>query len=216
MQVFPTKTPEFVKSLFPRFIWHIPTDEQVLYLTFDDGPTPEITDWVLNLLAAYDAKATFFCIGNNISKHPEIFKRIISSGHAVGNHTYNHLKGWKTKTADYITDVQRTANLMSPYIQSRFFRPPYGKFKISQAKQLMKQGYEVVLWDVLSYDWDHGVSPEQCYKNIVSKSEPGSIIVMHDSVKAASNLTHTLPNILDYFSKLGFRFERLKPTRIHE
>jgi peptidoglycan/xylan/chitin deacetylase (PgdA/CDA1 family) len=214
MQVFPAKTPGIVKSLFPQFVWHIPTNERVLYLTFDDGPTPNITDWVLNCLAAYEAKATFFCIGNNIAKNPDVFERVLHSGHTVGNHTYNHLMGWKTKTKDYINDVILTEELLKKWTDNKFLRPPYGKFKITQAKELLKQGYKVILWDVLSYDWDEGVSPEKCEDNIVSKSESGSIIVMHDSLKAASNLTVVLPKVLEHFSKLGYTFKGLDSTRI--
>jgi len=209
MQVFPAKTPDFVKTLFPQLIWHIPTTEKVLYLTFDDGPTPDITEWVLSCLDSYQAKATFFCIGNNIDQNPDIFRRILESGHTVANHTYNHLKGWKTDTNEYIRDVELTQSLLQRHSNTQLFRPPYGKFKISQAKQLLSLGYKIVLWDVLSYDWDRRISPEKCLGNVISKASEGSIIVMHDSVKAFENLSFALPRLLDHFSKDGYSFKAL-------
>ena len=200
MKIIPAKTPDFVKTLFPNFIWNIDTNNKVLYLTFDDGPTPEITDWVLSTLKNFNAKATFFCIGNNIEKHPEIFQNIIEEEHSIGNHTYNHLKGWKHKTTDYIEDVEKTQRLINskfknPNIFDRnssivnLFRPPYGKFKTKQSKQLQQLGYKIILWDVLSYDWDKSVSEETCLKNITTAAKEGSIVVFHDSVKASKNLT---------------------------
>lgn len=209
MQVFPAKTPDFVKSLFPQFLWHLPDDEKVLYLTFDDGPTPEITDWVLNCLNNYNAKATFFCIGKNIDNHPQIFNKVIAKGHAVGNHTYNHLKGWKTRSKLYLSDVAKTQDLIQEKSASKLFRPPYGKFKSSQARKLLNLGYTIVLWEVLSYDWDQSVSPDKCFNNVISKARNGSIIVMHDSVKAANNLMYALPRILKHFTQQGYKFKAL-------
>ena len=145
MQIIPAKTPGFVKSLFPNLVWNIKTSNKELYLTFDDGPTPEITEWVLDNLAQYDAKATFFCIGNNIEKHPELFRKLIENGHAVGNHTYNHLKGWKHKTKNYLKDVDQTDDLMRSYLKDhnqetqKLFRPPYGKFKVKQIKKIQSK-----------------------------------------------------------------------------
>ena len=220
MQIIPAKTPDFVKVVFPNFIWNINTKNKELYLTFDDGPTPEITDWVLSTLKVYNAKATFFCIGNNIEKHPEMFQTIINEGHTIGNHTYNHLKGWKHKAKDYINDVSLTQSLIDSTIVnlevanqkssiSPLFRPPYGKFKSKQSKQLQELGYKIVLWDVLSYDWDSSVTEETCLKNVTSAAEEGSIIVFHDSVKASRNLKYVLPKVLEYYSERGFEFKSI-------
>ena len=209
MQVFPAKTPDFVKSLFPQFLWHLPDNDKVLYLTFDDGPTPEITDWVLNCLNSYNAKATFFCVGKNVDNHPLVFNKVIAKGHAVGNHTYHHLKGWKTRSKAYISDIAKTQDLIQEKSSSKLFRPPYGKFKSSQARKLLNLGYTIVLWDVLSYDWDQSVSPDKCFNNVISKARNGSIIVMHDSVKASNNLMYALPRILKHFTQQGYKFKAL-------
>lgn len=205
MKIIPAKTPGFVKSLFPNFTWHIETEEKVLYLTFDDGPTPEVTDWVLKTLNQYHAKATFFCIGNNITKHPDVYSRVIKEGHSVGNHTHNHLKGWKVKTKHYLADVE----LASEVINSQLFRPPYGKFKTKQSKQLIKSGYQIVMWDVLSFDWDAKTSQEACLKNVIGTAKEGSIVVFHDSHKAWENLSYVLPRVLDYYSEKGYTFKAL-------
>ncbi|WP_138432275.1 polysaccharide deacetylase family protein [Winogradskyella algicola] len=218
MKIIPAKTPGFVKTLFPKFVWNINTKKKELYLTFDDGPTPEITDWVLQTLQEYNAKATFFCIGKNIESHPDIFQSILKQGHSVGNHTYNHLKGWKTKTKDYIDDVERTQNLMNSKIENHrsslenLFRPPYGKFKSKQSRVLQELGYEIVLWDVLSYDWDKSISEKACLENIIPKAKEGSIIVFHDSIKASKNLKYVLPKVLDYYSKKEFGFKALSKS----
>ncbi|MGJ8548844.1 polysaccharide deacetylase family protein [Winogradskyella wichelsiae] len=220
MKIIPVKTPNFVKTLFPNFIWNINTPHKELYLTFDDGPTPEITNWVLTTLKAYNAKATFFCIGNNIEKHPLIFQKLIKEGHTIGNHTYNHLKGWKSRTEEYIEDINKTQfliNTSKPYITNsdlesenlKLFRPPYGKFKGKQSKRIRELGYKIVLWDVLPFDWDESVSKEICLKNIISTAKGGSIIVLHDSVKASRNLKYVLPKILQYYSEKGFVFKAL-------
>jgi peptidoglycan/xylan/chitin deacetylase (PgdA/CDA1 family) len=220
MQIIPTKTPGFVKSLFPNFVWNIDTKNNELYLTFDDGPTPEITDWVLQTLNRYNAKATFFCIGNNIEKHPQIFKNILSQGHSIGNHTFNHLKGWKHKTKDYIEDVIKTEGLIKSILLNseiekhqtslvNLFRPPYGKFKNNQSKKLLESGYRIILWDVLSYDWDKSVAEENCLQNVISAAKAGSIIVFHDSVKASRNLKYTLPKVLEFYTEKGFVFNAI-------
>jgi len=218
MTIIPAKTPDFVKTLFPNFIWNIDTIEKELYLTFDDGPTPEITDWVLQTLKDYNAKATFFCIGNNIEKHPGIFQNIINDGHAIGNHTYHHLKGWKHKTKAYLTDVIQTENIIKSKLQLQddevnivnLFRPPYGKLKSKQSQQIQDLSYKIVMWDVLSFDWDISVSEDTCLKNVTSSAKKGSIIVFHDSVKASRNLQYVLPKVLDYYTNSGFEFKSLK------
>lgn len=221
MQIIPAKTPGFVKSLFPNFVWNITTNENELYLTFDDGPTPEITPWVLSTLKNYKAKATFFCIGNNIKKHPEIFQNIIIEGHSIGNHTFNHLKGWKHSTENYINDVLLAQDLIDSEIrkstledlhlsQQKLFRPPYGKFKRQQSKRLEALKYKTILWEVLSYDWDPSISEQTCFNNIISAANKGSIIVCHDSVKAHKNLKFVLPKVLNYYTEKGFEFKAIK------
>ncbi|NRD24302.1 polysaccharide deacetylase family protein [Winogradskyella litoriviva] len=212
MQIIPAKTPDFVKTLFPNFIWNINTNKKEIYLTFDDGPTPKITDWVLSTLKEYNAKATFFCIGNNIDKHPLIFQNIIEHGHSIGNHTYNHLKGWKHNTQDYLEDVEQTKILIESIIEKHkysnknLFRPPYGKVRTKQSKQIQSLGYKIIMWDVLSFDWDNSVSEKTCLNNVICKAKEGSIIVFHDSIKASRNLKYALPKVLDYYSKMGYSF----------
>jgi peptidoglycan/xylan/chitin deacetylase (PgdA/CDA1 family) len=212
MQIIPAKTPGFVKTLFPNFVWNIQTDNKELYLTFDDGPTSEITDWVLHTLKHFNAKATFFCIGNNIEKHPKVFQNIIDEGHSIGNHTYNHLKGWKHKTKVYYKDVLKTEKIIRKFEAANtkpLFRPPYGKFKNKQSKKLLERGYRIILWDVLSYDWDSSVNEETCFNNVISAGKEGSIVVFHDSIKASQNLRHALPKVLEYYTEKGYVFKAL-------
>ena len=194
--------------MFPNYVWDIATNDHTIYLTFDDGPTPDITNWTLDLLNQYQAKATFFCIGNNIEKHPEIFKNILKNDHAVGNHTQNHVKGWRTKTKEYLDDIHR-AKASIELVPSTLFRPPYGQITPKQGKQLINLGYKIIMWDVLSFDWDATISKEDCYQNVISKTKNGSIIVFHDSVKAANHMQYTLPKVLKYFSEKGYVFKSL-------
>lgn len=216
MPLTPVKTPMLVKRMFPNYIWNIPTTSKTIYLTFDDGPTPEITNWTLDILKQYNAKATFFCIGNNIEKHPGIFQNIITDGHAIGNHTHNHVKGWKTKTKSYLKNISEAQNTINNQIQNsefriqNLFRPPYGQIKPKQGKQLINLGYKVIMWDVLSLDWDATVSPKNCLNNVILKTTNGSIIVFHDSVKASKNMQYALPKVLEYFSKKGYSFKSLE------
>ncbi|MGC1632081.1 MAG: polysaccharide deacetylase family protein [Gelidibacter sp.] len=225
MNLIPVKTPQLIKGIFPKYVWNMPDDQKVIYLTFDDGPTPEITQWTLDLLKSYNAEATFFCIGNNIQKHPQIFKDILKDGHVVGNHTFHHLKGWKTDTDAYIEDVLKTQEVMSAEFRvqsengvkyssfithnSKLFRPPYGKIKSSQGKQLLKLGYKIIMWDVLAFDWKNGLSEEQCATNVISKAGPGSIVVFHDSLKASTRMKYALAKTLEHFSKEGYQFKTL-------
>lgn len=201
--------------MFPNYVWDMNTVEKVLYLTFDDGPTPDITDWTLNTLNQYGAKATFFCIGNNIEKHPSIFKNIQDEGHTVGNHTYNHVKGWKTKTEAYIDEVLKTQKIIDSTFGNqqsgmlKLFRPPYGQITTEQGKTLRNLGYKIIMWDVLAFDWEDSISSEQCYQNLISNATAGSIIVLHDSVKASKHLHYALPRVLDFFSEKGFEFRRI-------
>ncbi|WP_372937918.1 polysaccharide deacetylase family protein [Seonamhaeicola sp.] len=216
MSLTPIKTPVIAKRMFPNYIWDIPSSNKTIYLTFDDGPTPEITNWVLKTLNEYNAKATFFCIGKNIENHPSIFKNIINQGHSVGNHTQNHIKGWNTKTEAYIKNIEDCKKQLSKFQAKntkptaiQLFRPPYGKIKLKQGKQLTTLGYKVVMWDVLSFDWDKNVSEEICFNNVISKAKSGSIVVFHDSVKASKNMMYALPKVLDYFSKLDYTFKAI-------
>ncbi|KAA5827732.1 polysaccharide deacetylase family protein [Algibacter amylolyticus] len=216
MGLTPVKTPVVVKKLFPNYIWEVPTNQKVIYLTFDDGPTPEITNWTLMALKQYNAKATFFCIGNNVVKHPEIFNNVLNDGHAIGNHTHNHVKGWKTKAVDYLDNVYKAQEAITSQIAEantvNLFRPPYGQITPKQGKKLMALGYSIIMWDVLSFDWDKTITPEACLQNVISKTTAGSVIVFHDSVKASKNMQYALPKVLAYFSDKGYRFEALNTS----
>lgn len=207
------KTNRFIKTIFPKYVWDIPNSEKKVYLTFDDGPIPEITEWVLNQLTQYDAKATFFCIGDNIRKHPEIFNKIIENNHYIGNHTFNHLKGWETSLEKYLENTEKCAEIMANFkmrtTNPKLFRPPYGKIKPSQAKALRQAGYTIVMWDVISMDFDANVNPEQCLQNVISHIESGSIIVFHDSSKAWQNLQYVLPKTLEFLKKNKFVCEKI-------
>ena len=211
MKITPVKTPLVAKKMFPNYVWDIQTNTKDLYLTFDDGPTPEITNWTLDLLKQYNAKATFFCIGANIEKHPDIFQNIIKDGHSIGNHTQHHVKGWKTKTKAYIAEVLEAEKQieLQQFKSSLLFRPPYGQIKPKQGKKLMALDYKIIMWDVLSFDWQKEISEDDCLNNVISKSKEGSIIVFHDSVKASKNMMYALPKVLEYFSKAGFQFKSL-------
>ncbi|WP_338731881.1 polysaccharide deacetylase family protein [Mangrovimonas cancribranchiae] len=201
----PAKLPAIVKYVFPNYVWNINTSKKYIYLTFDDGPTPKITPWVLDQLQTYNAKATFFCIGNNVEKHPEIFNQILNQGHTVGNHTYNHLKGWKTTPDYYLQNVIKASKV----IPSKLFRPPYGQITRKQANLIIEKGYEIIMWSVISIDWDKSLKEEACLNNVVKNTKEGSIIVFHDSIKAAKNMQYTLPKVLEYYSKKGYQFKSL-------
>ncbi len=212
MNFYWIKTNRLIKSIFSEYVWDIPTMEKKVFLTFDDGPTPEITLWTLSQLKAFDAKATFFCIGNNIDKHPEIFNRVINEGHAIGNHTFDHFNGWQKTTKEYIDNVQQCQETMqrcalSKITNSKIFRPPYGKIKKVQAKILQQSGYKIIMWDVLSADFDSSVAPEKCLDNVLKHIQTGSIIVFHDSVKSFKNLNYALPKTLSYLKENGYDCE---------
>lgn len=200
------KTNRLIKRIFSNYVWDIPTVEKKVYLTFDDGPTPEITAWVLNQLKEFNAKATFFCIGDNVQKYPEIFQSVLQNGHKVGNHTFNHLNGWKTKTSDYIVNVRvcKEAIQQQTTHNPQLFRPPYGKIRKSQANLLRKKGYKIIMWDVLSGDFDSGISAEKCLQNVIRNTQPGSIIVFHDSIKSYRNLEYTLPKFLTFLKQNNY------------
>ena len=212
MKFYWIKTSLLIKKLFSNYVWDIPNTENKIYLTFDDGPTPEITEWVLQELQKYNAKATFFCNGNNIEKYPDIFFKVVADGHSIGNHTFNHLNGWKTSTEEYLENSNRceTAIYKLKIVNSKLFRPPYGKIKTSQAKKLRQQGYKIIMWDVLSADYDTSISAEKCLENVLNNVTEGSIIVFHDSIKAFPNLEYTLPKALKTLCERGFVFEAIK------
>jgi peptidoglycan/xylan/chitin deacetylase (PgdA/CDA1 family) len=200
------KTPWWLKKIYSSYTWSIPTKEKIIYLTFDDGPHPEITPFVLKELKSHNALATFFCIGKNVLAYPEVYKQILNEGHSVGNHTQNHLNGWKTSNDDYMKDIAEAAN----YIDSNLFRPPYGKITMFQAKNLQAalkaRKPKVIMWDVLSADFDEKITNEQCLQFVILKSLPGSIVVFHDSEKASLKMQYALPRVLHHFSEKGFRF----------
>jgi peptidoglycan/xylan/chitin deacetylase (PgdA/CDA1 family) len=200
------KTNKLIKLIFSNYVWDISTVEKKVYLTFDDGPTPEITAWVLNQLKEFNAKATFFCIGENIQKYPEIFDSILTNGHTIGNHTFNHHNGWKTKTSDYIENVLLCKEVIRKQTtdNTQLFRPPYGKIRKSQANLLRKNGYKIRMWDVLSADFDASISPEKCLHNVIRNTQPGSIIVFHDSEKSHKNLVFTLPKFLTFLKQNNY------------
>ena len=216
MTFTPIKTPLVAKKLFPNYVWDISTTEKVIYLTFDDGPTPEITNWTLSVLKEYNAKATFFSIGKNIKNHPDIFQNVLNDGHAIGNHTQNHIKGWKNSANAYLKNTLEAQEVIEKQLQNsefriqNLFRPPYGQITPKQGKKLIELGYKIVMWDVLSFDWDKNITQEACYNNVISKAKNGSIIVFHDSVKASKNMQYALPKVLKYFSKEGYRFKSLE------
>ena len=203
------KAPWLLKKFYSECIWNINTEEKTLYLTFDDGPHPQATPYVLEELKKYNARATFFCIGKNVKEHFDIYKQIISDGHKPGNHTYNHLNGWKTNDKEYLEDIIEAAKI----IDSNLFRPPYGKITKFQLKALQgeKLNLKTIMWDVLSGDFDTSIKPENCYLNVINNAEPGSIIVFHDSLNALPTLQYTLPRVLEYFTEKGFQFKILLP-----
>ncbi len=221
MDFYWIKTHRFIKRLFSNQVWDIPNHENKIYLTFDDGPTPEITEWVLALLKEHNIKATFFCIGNNIEKNPGIFKKINEDGHSIGNHTFNHILGWKTPTKEYLENVllcQSQINklhtgpkgeLAQQTKNPLLFRPPYGKIKPSQSKKLRNLGYKIIMWDVLTADFDQRISPKKCLENATKKVTSGSVIVFHDSIKASRNLQYALPKTIEILKEKGFLFDKI-------
>ncbi|GLB50701.1 polysaccharide deacetylase family protein [Neptunitalea lumnitzerae] len=207
------KTPNIVKKLFPKLVWDVPTTNKEVYLTFDDGPTPEITNWVLAQLQQFNAKGTFFCIGKNIHENPEIFARLLQEGHSVGNHTNNHHNAWKVGYKCYIKNTLRAEEEIidnyPAFKEKKLFRPPYGKFTPKIVNHLKQQQYTIVGWDIISEDYDATLSIEKVYNNVINHVQPGSIIVFHDSVKAFKNLKEVLPRVLTYLSDNGYTFKAL-------
>ena len=203
VKLFPVKPPLYADKYLKNRIWHIYHSKKI-HLTFDDGPTPEVTIKVLDILDNFNVKATFFCIGRNVEKYPDIYKEIIKRGHVIGNHTYSHLNGWKTKNKEYISDIE----LASKNIKTNLFRPPYGKINSKQLETISKN-YKIIMWDILSGDYSPKIDEKTCYNNVVKNVKEGSIIVFHDSIKASNNLFYTLPRIIDYFLEKSFKFGTL-------
>ena len=208
MRLYFIKTPRILKQLFAKYTWSFFTNKKEIYLTFDDGPIPQVTEFVLDQLHNFNAKATFFCIGDNIRKYPAVFSRIVNEGHSVGNHTFNHLNGWKSSNTAYIENTSKCESLL-PDQKTKLFRPPYGKIKRKQAKQLLASDYKIIMWDVLSADFDSSITKEKCLQNVLENAQNGSIIVFHDSIKASDKLYYALPKVLKEFSQRGYDFKAI-------
>lgn len=202
------KIPRILSRSFKKLTWELPGEESVVYLSFDDGPTPEVTEWVLKQLDKYGAKGTFFCLGKNVKSNPGIFQKILSEGHSVGNHSYSHLKGFRVSIKNYVENVMKAREL----IDSPLFRPPYGRIRTRQAIQLRKQ-FRIVMWSVLSVDYDRRLSSETVVNNVISNVRSGSIIVFHDSIKASKNLYEALPKVLEYLRSHGFEMRAIPLER---
>lgn len=209
MQRYWVKTPQWLKKFYPRDIaWEMPVGEEpAVYLTFDDGPHPVATSFVLAQLARVSARATFFCVGNNVSLHPELYAQLLNAGHATGNHTFDHINGWNTNNFTYIKNINAAAQV----IQSRMFRPPYGRIKHSQARKLLRTipSWKIYMWDILSGDFDKNISPQQCAENVLAHVKPGSIVVFHDSEKCFERMSFALPLVLDHCLKKGWKLNAL-------
>lgn len=207
MKNYLIKTPTIFKAIYNRCIWHVTEHANSVYITFDDGPHPVITPWVLTQLKKYNAKATFFCLGKNVVEYPEVYQQILDEGHSVGNHTHNHYNGWKVSNAMYFKNI-KTANEV---IDSNMFRPPYGRITLAQANGIkrMLPKSQIIMWDVLSGDFDTELSPTGCLENVISTTKPGSIIVFHDSEKAFGRLEFVLPNFLKYCQQHGWNMKKL-------
>jgi len=212
MRPYLVKTPRLVQKIFRQYSWRINTDKKEIYLTFDDGPVPEFTPWVLKQLKKYDAKATFFCVGENIKRYPKIYQKIRQGGHSTGNHTYNHLQGWKTPTKKYVKNILKAESyLQNATVRNgkKLFRPPHGRIRPEQARALRKKGYKIIMWDVLSGDFDQSLDKKVCLEHTIKHINNGSIVVFHDSVKSFKNLDYVLPKVLEHFTEKGYVFKGL-------
>ncbi|QKX05134.1 polysaccharide deacetylase family protein [Aquimarina sp. TRL1] len=212
--MIPYKTPKIIKKIFSGCIWdYSNTHKKHIHLTFDDGPIPDVTEFVLDELKKYNARATFFCIGDNINKHPSVFKRILSEGHSIGNHTMNHLQAWKTPTDTYVNNIILCEKQINSHCkrmqQPKLFRPPHGQITLKTYRAIKKMGYKIILWDVLSKDWEASIDREVCSLKTIKHTEEGSIVVFHDSLKAANNMKYALPKVLAHFHKNGYTFNSI-------
>ena len=207
LKMYLVKTPLLLKVLYPKLLWDAGGNNRSIFVTFDDGPIPIVTPFVLNILKQYNAKATFFCIGDNVRKHPEVFEQVKNEGHSIGNHTFNHLNGWHTDDKTYLDNFLQADEL----IGSKLFRPPYGRIKRSQVKLLQesKPGIKIVMWNVLSADFDLSTSPEKCLENVLKNVKGGEIVLFHDSLKARERMEYALPKALEHWSREGFEFRAL-------
>lgn len=212
MKTYFVKTPKFIAFYFKNYIWYSKKGKREIYLTFDDGPTPEVTKFVLKTLKKYNAKATFFCLGKNIENNQDLFRRIVKEEHVIGNHTQNHVNGWKTNTDTYIANVEQCQRVINYHVKSgnlKLYRPPYGKITKKQAKILLKRQYKIIMWSVLSADFDTKITKEKCLQNVLKNTNDGNIIVLHDSVKAFKKLKYVLPKVLEYYTEKGYYFKGL-------
>lgn len=218
MKPYFIKTPFLLKKCYPKRIWDIKQHPQTIYLTFDDGPILGVTDWVLDELKKYNAKATFFCIGKNIKKNPKLFQRIVTEGHSIGNHTNNHMNGWETKPEKYLQNIKKAEKqiqehlpegFQEKYVSKKSFRPPYGKMTSKQAKKVLEKGYKIVMWDILSADFDQNNSEEKCISNVLDNAKSGSIIIFHDSKKAEKNMKAALSATLEFFKSEKVQFKAI-------
>lgn len=198
------KPPKIMKRIIPGLVWDLPTGQPTIYLTFDDGPTPGVTDQVLDILNSHEARATFFCIGRNAERSPEILHAVLDAGHSTGNHTYSHIKGWRTSDRKYLEDIE----LASRFVPSDLFRPAYGQIRPSQMRYLVKK-YRIVMWSLLSFDYHPRLTRERCLDYVVRNTVPGTIVVFHDSVKASGNMLYVLPRMLEHFKRLGYSFSAI-------
>jgi peptidoglycan/xylan/chitin deacetylase (PgdA/CDA1 family) len=196
--------PDILRPLMGKLIWRKNPSEKVIYLTFDDGPVPEVTPQVLDILDMYNLKATFFCVGENVQKYPEIYADILQRGHRTGNHTFNHLKGFSTSTADYVENVRKA----SEFIDSNLFRPPYGRITFRQ-QRLLRSDYEIVMWDIITHDYNKSFSPDAILKNVKLYSRNGSLVVFHDSIKAKDRVLAALPQSIEFWKAEGYQFNIL-------
>jgi len=204
------RVPFFLPWIYPDLIWRIPSVEKEIYLTFDDGPVPGPTDFVLETLKKYNCKATFFCIGDNVRKYPEVFKKVMEAGHVIGNHTFNHLKGWNTPLAKYVENAKQfdeQVRMENGESKIELFRPPYGRITRSQIRSL--KAYKIIMWDVLTIDYNKNISSDSCFKNSVAATRPGSIVVFHDSLKAERNMMYALPRFIEHFLDQGYVFKAI-------
>jgi len=208
---FVHRTPFWIPWLLPKFVWHGNSKGKNIYLTFDDGPVPAATLKVLDWLKQYQAKATFFCVGENVQRYPSVVEKVIAEGHALGNHTFRHLNGWDTNGADYLEDVARCQEVLAPYASNSskpLMRPPYGRLTPTQWRPLVKE-YQVIMWDVLSGDFSAKIDSQQCLEKSIQYTKPGSIVLFHDSVKTVEKLSLVLPRFLEHFTGLGYTFRTL-------